>query len=82
MVAFAESAKADLVEGAKADLMEDVEAASEEIEDHVKNMKQHALSAARNARFRLSQAETGLFTARNASRKEGLEETDSDSMVN
>ncbi len=88
MVAFAESAKADLAESvkadlvksAKADLAEGAEEAFEEIADHVKNLKQHVQNAARNARFRSSQAATGLFIARNAIRIEGQEETDSDSM--
>jgi len=82
MAAFAKGAKADLAEGMKVEdaKADSVEAVSEEIEDLAKNMKQHALSAARSARFLLNQKETGLFTARNVSGTEGLKETDSDSM--
>jgi hypothetical protein len=67
MEAFAEGAKAGSVETAALG----------------KSMRQHVLSAASNARFRLSQAETGLFTARNAIRIKDLkdqEETGTDSI--
>lgn len=85
MEAFAESAKADLVEGMKADLTEDTEAAFVETAALEKNMKQRVQSAAKHARFRLSQAETGLFIARNAietKNRKDQEETGFDSIEN
>ena len=82
--AFAESAMAGMVENVKADLAADAVAeaaeATLEIADHVKNTKQHVQSVVRNVLFRLNQAATGQFIARNAIRTKDLEEIDSDSL--
>lgn len=78
-----EAVKADLTEetimvsvaeDAKAALAADSEA---EIADLVKNMKQHAQNAERNALFRLNQAETNQFIAAIVFKKENQKDTDS-----